>query len=91
MLEEPLLSEDGHASHPEGARERAQALMQTRAPLVICSHRPVLPDLLAVILHRWKGKPPRGLAPGSFLVVHRDFTGAADGRPEVVAVEHHKP
>jgi 8-oxo-(d)GTP phosphatase len=91
VYEEPLLSEDGHDGYPEGARERAEDLLGSTQPLVICSHRPVLPDLLSVLLARWKGKPPRGLAPGSFLVLHRDLTARADGRPELVAVEHHQP
>lgn len=59
-------------------------------PLVVCSHRPVLPALVEVIAGLRITGPldlePR-LPPGGFLVIHRAF---GDGEePTVLAVERH--
>jgi 8-oxo-dGTP diphosphatase len=86
---EPALSEPGHAAKPAASRDRAVELLADRRALVVCSHRPVLPDMLAVLLDGWTGRPPHALPPGHFLVLHR----AADDDeswPTVVSVEHHK-
>jgi 8-oxo-(d)GTP phosphatase len=82
------LSEEGHQEAPRETRQLAHELMADPAALVVCSHRPVLPDLLAEGLAGWRGTAPRPLAPGAFLVLHRDLTGPA---PVVVAVERHRP
>ncbi len=88
VIEEPLLSEEGHASAPKHARRLAKALVAQRSATLVCSHRPVLPELLAEALAGWQGPPPRPLGAGAFLVVHRDLSGT---RPRVVAVERHRP
>lgn len=86
--DEPLLSEEGHTSSRGHTRRLARALMGDPAALLICSHRPVLPDLLTETLAGWQGAAPRPLGPGAFLVLHRDLSGH---RPHVVAVERHRP
>ena len=88
VVDELPLSEEGHADAPRKTRHLAEQLRNDPAPLVICSHRPVLPDLLAELLTGWKGRRPSPLAPGAFLVLHRDLSGA---EPVVVAAERHRP
>jgi 8-oxo-(d)GTP phosphatase len=89
LIDEPLMSEDGHEHAPKAARGRAVELLHEPEPLVVCSHRPVLPDLLRELLASARGRPARPLAPGAFLVLHREL--AADGAVRVVAVERHRP
>ncbi len=77
---EPLLTEEGHHDDPRGAAARAIELALTPEPLVLCSHRPVLPtilDSMAVALGvglddpRWSRAWHPKLPPGGFIVVHR--------------------
>ncbi len=86
LVDEPLLSEEGHAAARKASRARMAELFARPEPLVVCSHRPVLPDLLALADRRGAAGDRRPLAPGAVLVLHRAFT------PEgvrVVAVERH--
>jgi len=88
---EPALSEEAHAERPKRAARRMQELLAEPTPLVVCSHRPVLPTLLEAIAGlRISG--PRDLEPklppGGFLVVHRHFV-ADRAEPEVLAIERH--
>jgi len=53
----------------------------------VCSHRPVLPDLLGVFDPKGAGRLQRPLAPGAVLVLHRAFDPAG---VRVVAVERHR-
>jgi 8-oxo-dGTP diphosphatase len=93
---EPLLTEESHREDPRETAARAVQLALTPRPLVVCSHRPVLPtimDAMAVALgpgladqrwaHAWQTKLP----PGGFVVVHRVFH--EDQPVEVVGVECH--
>ena len=93
---EPLLTEEGHEEDPRGAAARAIELALTPEPLVLCSHRPVLPtilDSMAVALGvglddpRWSRAWHPRLPPGGFIVVHRQFS--PDGPVRVVGVEQH--
>ncbi|MFI5099582.1 MAG: NUDIX domain-containing protein [Actinomycetes bacterium] len=86
VVDEPLLSEEGHAAARKASRARAAELLATPEPLVVCSHRPVLPDLLAAVDPGHVAHDERPLAPGAILVLHRVF--AEDG-VRVVAVERH--
>ncbi len=45
---EPTMSEEGFEDRPERTARRMRKLIQDPAPLVVCSHRPVLPTLLEV-------------------------------------------
>jgi inorganic triphosphatase YgiF len=89
---EPTMSETGHADHPKRAAKRMQALLADPAPLLLCSHRPVLPTLVETIAGlRWNGNGDldEKLPPGGFLVIHRHFDG--EELPRIIAVERHTP
>lgn len=109
---EPLFSEPGFEGAPEAGLERFRALLRTPRPLVLCTHRPVLPALFAAALPATSGPTKQllravidnGLAPGSFVVLHRALEpwdpGSASGRsgraareglPAIIAAEHAKP
>lgn len=93
---EPELTEEGHEDDAVRAAERASELALLPEAVVLCSHRPVLPTILAAVAdalsmdvttddhHRlWDPKLP----PGGFIVVHRAF--ADDGQVTVVGLERH--
>jgi 8-oxo-dGTP diphosphatase len=89
LVEEPGLSEEGHRDDPNSVGKRAADLLAEPAAVVVCSHRPVLPDLFAVLL---AGAPrearravDRPLSPAGIVVLHRDLQDPA--APRVVAVE----
>lgn len=92
IVEESGLSEREHADRPKRAAKRLRALMADPTPMVVCSHRPVMPSLVEVIAGmRITGSADLdpGLPPGGFLVVHRAFTGGEE--PTIIAVERHTP
>ena len=66
-------------------------LLLDPAPMVVCSHRPVMPTLVEAIASLRITGPfdldPK-LPPGGFLVVHRHFAADAE-QPVVLAVERH--
>lgn len=89
---EPALSEAALKDEPTNPERRIRELALDPRPLVVCSHRPVLPGLVAAIGDElgcdtngpsWDPKLP----PGGFIVVHRSFT--KDAKMSVVAVERH--
>jgi phosphohistidine phosphatase SixA/8-oxo-dGTP pyrophosphatase MutT (NUDIX family) len=83
--DEPLFSESGYQQYRDQALERAMRLLTIDRPTVVCSHRPVLPDLVVLLCRRSGIDPPtRGLKAGAFWVLH-----LADGR--VVDIEEHDP
>lgn len=80
---EPLVSDSGFARHTEAALDRVEGLLTTGEPTVVCTHRPVLPTLVATLCARSRVRPPRAaLPPAGFWVLH-----VAGG--QVVAVESH--
>lgn len=92
IVEEPALSEAEHSERPKRAAKRLRTLLADPTPMVVCSHRPVLPALVEVIAGLRITGPADldpALPPGGFLVVHRAFTG--DAEPTIVAVERHVP
>ena len=62
-----------------GVTDLVLGLLATKEPTVVCTHRPVIPLVLAAI-----GARDPGLAPAGMLVVHHR-------RGQVLAVEHHVP
>lgn len=75
LQEHPELSEEAYdAAH---ARRVLHALREAREPSVVCSHRPILPDLLADL-----GTEEEPLAPAELVVCHHR-------RGELVATERH--
>ena len=88
---EPTLSEESYDEHPKRASRRMSELLLDPAPMVVCSHRPVMPALVEAIASLRITGPfdldPK-LPPGGFLVVHRHFAADAE-QPVVLAVERH--
>lgn len=93
---EPALTEEAHREDEDASRQRAAVLAVTPEPLVVCTHRPVLPTFLDAVAAelsidpgdpRWKRAWSPKLPPGAFLVVHRSF--AERDTPRVVAIEAH--
>lgn len=88
---EPWLSEAGHASKPAKTAKRMRELLRDPQPILVCSHRPVLPTLIEAIVElRLLGTIDldHRLPPGGFLVVHRSFDD--DGEPTIVGIERHR-
>jgi phosphohistidine phosphatase SixA/ADP-ribose pyrophosphatase YjhB (NUDIX family) len=82
---EPLFGDDGFASSPDEALRCAAGLLPSHVPTVLCTHRPVLPWLVSVLLDGSPvATPAEVLPPAGFFVVH-----VLGGSP--VAVERHQP
>jgi 8-oxo-(d)GTP phosphatase len=71
------LSEEG--LQDVSATRRMDGLLGLEEPVVICSHRPVLPSLFKAL-----GVRDPGLKPGAFVVIHREHG-------QLRATEHHWP
>lgn len=88
---EPALNEENHADRPKRAARRMRELLVDPRPMVVCSHRPVLPTLVEAIAELPGAEDytvdPK-LPPGGFWVIHRYFTPGT-GEVRVVAVERH--
>jgi 8-oxo-dGTP diphosphatase len=96
------LSEEGYAADPTRAPRHLERLLQRGTPAVVCSHGPVLPDLLGILcslvsppddedgsLSALLGEAAREkMGKGEVLVAHLAGTGD-DAR--VVAAERHLP
>ncbi len=81
----PVLSQEGFAERPDAALERARSLLRTQRGTVVCTHRPVIPWLLATLFESSGHPPPQVLLrPAEFWVLH-----VADGR--IAACERHGP
>lgn len=84
IAHEPLLSEEGFTSSPTAALKRVDQILGDWAPAVVCTHRPVLPGVVAHVCQRLGlDQPPvAALAPGSALIFHRAEGMAAVERLE---------
>jgi 8-oxo-dGTP diphosphatase len=96
------LSEQGYAAEPARAVRHLERLVERGAPAALCSHGPVLPELLTALLAQLALDEPDAdqvaaslraaardkMAKGEVLVAHLVGTGAA---ARVVAVERHLP
>ena len=93
---EPALGESGHGADAEATAARVRELLDSPAPTVLCTHRPVLPTVISSLgrslgltetaIHddlSWDSR----LAPGAMIVVHRERT---DAGPRALAVEQHQ-
>lgn len=89
---EPALSEESHHDDEAAAAHRMAALVRRPEAIVVCSHRPVIPTMLAVAATElgvddpdddWDPRMP----PGGFIVLHRAFDSA--GAPQLVSIERH--
>jgi 8-oxo-dGTP diphosphatase len=82
---EHALSEEGCEDDPAATTAAVTALLGVREPAVWCTHRPVLPTVLAAVAEELgvdlarppfaAGLDPR-LHPGAAIVLHRDESGA---------------
>jgi 8-oxo-dGTP diphosphatase len=89
--QQPTLSEQGYEANPRKAEKRARRIARDPVATVLCTHRPVLPAVMAAAAEALGGSPddpafdPK-LAPGAFIVLHRTF----DSEPRLVAAERHE-
>ena len=92
------LSEEGHAERPARAARQVERSLRRGEPVALCSHRPVLPDILSALARHTEPTSPahraldraaeQGLAKGEALVAHVTGTGA---EARVVEVERQLP
>jgi len=88
---EKTVSEERHQEHPEKVRARVTELSSQTNPLVLCTHRPVMPTVMEALSESFnlenevkKAFDP-ALTPGSMVVYHRDVADLST----VVSVERH--
>jgi 8-oxo-dGTP diphosphatase len=88
---EKTVSEERHQEHPEKVRARVTELAAQSNPLVLCTHRPVMPTVMESLSESFelenevkKAFDP-ALTPGSMVVYHRDVADLS----KVVSVERH--
>lgn len=90
----PWLTEADHARHPGKVSAVVEKALTRSSATALCTHRPVLPTVLATLAAHMGPKLGRKLplrdphlSPGEILVAH--VSAAAPGR--IVALEQHKP
>ena len=88
---ETTVSEERHQEHPEKVRARVMELAKQLNPLVLCTHRPVMPTVMDSLAESFeletevkKAFDP-ALTPGSMVVYHRDVSDLS----KVISVERH--
>ncbi|HYN30415.1 MAG TPA: NUDIX hydrolase [Dermatophilaceae bacterium] len=98
----PALSEEGYAVEPEKARALTARVLAKGAPAAVCTHGPVLPDLVDLLVDRLdrtaddaddlatalRAAGTEKLVKGEVLLCHVAGTGE---HARVVAVERHLP
>ncbi|MFI0431680.1 MAG: NUDIX domain-containing protein [Candidatus Nanopelagicales bacterium] len=96
IIEEALFSEEIFDRRPKTALRRMAMIGRRPSPQVLCTHRPVLPDVLAAVAQQFglKASMPKlspSLEPGAMIVIHRELgpRGRPNGR--AVAVERIVP
>ena len=94
VVDEHTLSEQGFNADSKAATARTLELLRNPVPSLVCTHRPVLPGVLAAIgdIRGSAAFPlltqPLALKPGAMLVVHRWFSARRD--PVILAVEQYE-
>lgn len=72
VIKVPAISEYGFKESADATQAWAENVILDQAPLVICSHRPVIPTLLRTIADASHSMlPPAKLKPAQFVVFHR--------------------
>jgi len=89
---DPVFGEENLSRNKGAVQQRLAALINDPKPIIICTHRPVLPTLLRQLANSAKLSPRMsklspGLPPGGFIVIHRTFVKGKGMK--VVAVERH--
>ena len=95
VIEEPLFSEESFERQSKVTLARLARLARRPRGVVICTHRPVLPDVINALSQRFNLRAKQGrlldpaLSTGGFIVLHRelDAKGRVTGR--CVAVERY--
>lgn len=88
---EPTVSEERHLESPEAAKDRVAQIAQISNPLVLCTHRPVLPSVMSALNEIFtveqfgKHDFDPALTPGSMVVFHRDV----EDLNRILKVERH--
>lgn len=91
VILESSVSEEQHSIEPEVASNRVQELAQNAAPIVLCTHRPVMPTVMSALSESLNVSISistafdPALTPGSMVIFHRDVNDLN----KVVAVERH--
>lgn len=68
---EPVLSEERYLEHPLGAEKLTRALLADGSRTVVCSHRPVLPEVIRAAAEQAPERAPKEpLHAGDFLLFH---------------------
>ncbi len=94
IVRTPLIGQDAWEEGESDARSVVGRRVRARKPAVLCSHGPVLPDILheiALATGTMKGSylgSASALEPASFSVVHLSATNPGSG---IVAIETHIP
>ena len=77
IVTEPALSEESAARRPGRAIDAINALLSSKRPVVVCSHRPVLPLMVDPIMQELTNKQRQlaqePLPAGGMLVIHREM------------------
>lgn len=88
---EESLSEEQHLVDPTHAHSRVSAIAASTQPVLLCTHRPVMPTVMDTLQSQFEVTHPSkkdfdpALTPGSMVIFHRDATNPA----VVHAVERH--
>lgn len=89
---EASLSEERHTENPQNAHERVSFLAESSDPLVLCTHRPVMPTVMQTLsekfnlVHEIEDAFDPALAPGAYVIYHR----ANHDLQQVIAIERHR-
>ncbi|MCB0915599.1 MAG: NUDIX hydrolase [Actinobacteria bacterium] len=92
VSEEPRFSEESFSKRPKVALRRLASLAATPTPLVLCTHRPVLPSVLGGLAAEFGLRAKAAvlkpdLNPGGFVVLHRELDARHRLTGRVVAIE----
>jgi 8-oxo-dGTP diphosphatase len=88
---EPSVSEEQHLIDPELARQRVRDIARVNEPIVLCTHRPVMPSVMDALSEVFAVETDGAhafnpaLTPGSMVIYHRDVQNLST----VLAVERH--
>jgi 8-oxo-dGTP diphosphatase len=88
---EESLSEEQHLIDPTRAKSRIRQIASRPEPVLLCTHRPVMPTVMEALQSEFDVSNPNkkdfdpSLTPGSMVIFHRDLTNPAI----VYAVERH--
>jgi 8-oxo-dGTP diphosphatase len=88
---EPSVSEEQHLINPEFAQQRVRDIATVNEPVVLCTHRPVMPSVMRALSEVFAVQMDGAhafnpaLTPGSMVIYHRDVRNLSN----VLAVERH--